>query len=160
MPNSDKLARTQLLEMLKGGAAHLTFDDAIAGLAPSLRGAKPPGQPHTPWRLLEHMRIAQWDILEFIRNPKHKSPKWPDQYWPQGDAPTKSSEWDDSVKKFHTDAKAIQKLVADPANNLFAPLPHGEGQSLFREAMLVVDHTAYHLGQLVIVRRMLGAWKD
>jgi hypothetical protein len=159
MPDSDRLARTQLIEMLRGGVAHLTFDDAIAKLPPSLRGAKPLGQPHTPWRLLEHMRIAQWDILEFVRNPKHKSPKWPDEYWPQGDAPTKAREWNDSVKKFHADAKAIQKLVADPYNDLFAPLPHGDGQSLFREAMLVADHTAYHLGQLVIVRRMLGAWR-
>ena len=159
MAGTDKNARTQLLESLKGGGAHLTFDKAIAKLPPSLRGAKPPGQPHTPWRLLEHIRIAQWDILEFIRNPKHKSPKWPDEYWPNGDGPPRPRDWANSIKNYHADAKAMQKLVADPAADLFAPLPHGEGQTLFREAMLVVDHTAYHLGQLVMVRRMLGAWK-
>ena len=155
-----KALRKQLLELLRGGGAHLDFDKAIAGLPPKLRGGKPPGQPHTPWRLLEHLRIAQWDILEFSRNPKHVSPKWPDEYWPPGDAPPGPKDWDHSVRQFRADAKAMQDLIADPKNDILAPLPHGDGQTVLREAFLVADHLAYHLGQLVIIRRLLGAWKD
>jgi hypothetical protein len=152
--------REHLLYLLKGGGAHLSFDKAIAGLPPGLRGAKPPGVPHTPWRLLEHLRIAQRDILEFTRNPKHVSPPWPEGYWPAGDAPPDGKAWDESVAAFRADLEAMQKLVADPATNLFTPLPHGEGQTALREALLVADHNAYHLGQLVVVRRLLGAWED
>ena len=144
--------------MLRGGGAHLDFESAIADLAVELRGAKPAGLPHTPWRLLEHMRIAQWDILEFSRNPRHVSPSFPDGYWPQGDAPPDLGAWDRSIEGFRTDLRAMQDLVADRATDLFAPLPHGEGQTLLREALLVADHNAYHLGQLVVVRRLLGAW--
>ena len=160
MSDPSKTLRQHLRELLRGGNAHLDFDKAVSGLPPKLRGAKPPGQPHTPWRLVEHMRIAQWDILEFSRNPKHVSPKWPDEYWPKGDGPRRATEWNRSIRQFRADAKAMQKLIADPKNDLFAPLPHGDGQTLLREALLVADHTAYHLGQLVLVRRLLGAWTD
>lgn len=160
MPDQIAAVRKHLLDLLKGGNAHLTFDKAVAGLPPKLRGAKPPGQPHTPWRLLEHMRIAQWDILEFSRNPKHKSPQWPDEYWPASDAPPKSDDWAHSIKQFRAGAKAMQSLVASPKQDLLAPLPGGQGQTLLREALLVADHNAYHLGQLVLVRRLLGAWDD
>ena len=156
----DAVAREQLLELLRGGGAHLTFDEAVAELPPKLRGARPPGQPHTPWRLIEHMRIAQWDILEFSRNPKHVSPKWPDGYWPKDDGPRTATEWDQSIAAFRDDLRAMQDLVADPSTDLFARIPHGEGQTIFREAMLVADHNAYHLGQLIILRRLLGAWKE
>jgi len=160
MKGAAKLIRDQLLELLKGGGAHLTFDDAVADLPKNLRGAKPPGQPHTPWRLVEHMRITQWDILQFSTNAKHVSPKWPEEYWPPDDAPPRATDWDKTIKQFRADNKAMRKLVADPKRDLLAPIPHGTGQTLFREAMLVADHTAYHLGQLVILRRILGAWKD
>lgn len=152
--------REHLSYLLKGGGAHLSFDKAIAGLPAELRGAKPPGVPHTPWRLLEHLRIAQWDILEFTRNPRHVSPPWPDGYWPDGDAPADERSWDRSVAAFRADLRAMQDLVADPTTDLFTPLPHGEGQTALREALLVADHNAYHLGQLVMVRRLLGAWQD
>jgi len=152
--------REHMLYLLREGGAHLDFDKAIAGLPDKLRGARPDGVPHTPWRLLEHMRIAQWDILEFCRNPKHVSPKFPDGYWPKGDAPPQSAAWDASVKSFRADLKAMQDLVADPATDLFAKIPHGDGQTILREALLVADHNAYHLGQLVVVRRLLGAWTD
>jgi hypothetical protein len=152
--------RKHVLDLLNGGNAHLTFDKAVAHLPPNLRGAKPPGQPHTPWRLLEHMRIAQWDILEFSRNPKHKSPDWPDGYWPAADAPPHAEDWNHSLKQFHADAKAMQNLVADHKQDLLAPIPGGQGQTLLREALLVADHNAYHLGQLVLLRRLLGAWED
>jgi hypothetical protein len=158
--NADRVMREQLLELLRGKAAHLSFDEAIAGLPAKLRGAKPGGQPHTAWRLVEHLRIAQRDILEFSRDGRHKSPKWPDGYWPEGNAPKNAAEWNDSVKRFRADSKAMQKMVADPRADLLAPIPHGQGQTVFREAMLVADHNSYHLGQLVIVRRLLGAWED
>jgi hypothetical protein len=152
--------REHLLYLLRGGGAHLDFDKAIAGLPPELRGAKLPGQPHTPWRLLEHLRIAQWDILEFSRNAKHASPPWPAGYWHSGDAPPDAAAWDRSVAGFRADLRAVQDLVADPKTDLFAPIPHGEGQTVLREVLLVADHNAYHLGQLVVIRKLLGAWPE
>jgi len=152
--------REHLLYLLKGGGAHLNFDKAIADLPPELRGAKPPGIPHTPWRLLEHLRIAQWDILESTRNQRHVSPPWPEGYWPRGDAPPNAEAWDRSVAAFRADLQAMQDLATHPATDLFAPLPHGEGQTALREALLVADHNAYHLGQMVVVRRLLGVWEE
>lgn len=156
----EQALRDHLIYLLKGGGAHLHFDQAIARLPEELQGAKVAGVPHTPWRLLEHMRIAQWDILEFSRNPKHISPDFPDGYWPEGDAPQNSNAWDESVAKFKSDLQAMIDLVADPATDLYAVIPHGDGQTILREALLVADHNAYHLGQLVVLRRALGAWED
>lgn len=158
--NQTKVLREHLLYLLHGGGAHLHFDAAVDGLPVALRGARPAGVPHSPWRLLEHLRIAQWDILEFSRNPRHVSPKFPDGYWPTGDAPPDAGAWDRSVQAFRADLQAMCDLVADEATDLFAPIPHGEGQTVLREALLVADHNAYHLGELVVVRRALGAWAD
>ncbi len=152
--------RNHLLELLEGGHAHLDFDTAIADLPEKLRGARPQGLPHTPWRLLEHMRIAQWDILKFSIDPAHVSPEFPAGYWPAGDAPPDAAAWDRSVAAFQADLKAMTDLVANPATDLFAPIAHGQGQTILREALLVADHNAYHLGQLVTVRRLLGAWSQ
>jgi hypothetical protein len=157
--SDDKVLRQHLLYLLRGGGAHLNFEAAIAGLPVKLRGVKPEGLPFTPWRLLEHMRIAQWDILEFSRNPEHVSPKFPTSYWPQRDAPPGATAWERSVKAFRGDLRAMQALVANPSTDLFAPIPHGDGQTILREALLVADHNAYHLGQFVMLRRLLGAWK-
>src|SRR5438067_399167 len=158
--SQDQQLRQHLLYLLKGGGAHLDFEAAIADLPVALRGAKPAGLPHTPWRLVEHMRLAQWDILEFCRNPRHVSPPFPDGYWPTGDAPADAAAWDRCLAAFRADLRAMQDLVADPATDLFAPIPHGEGQTILREALLVADHHAYHLGQLVTVRRLLSAWPN
>jgi hypothetical protein len=155
---NDRFLREHLLALLRGEGAHLSFDEAIADLPPEFRGAKTPGEPHTPWRLLEHLRIAQWDILEFSRNPKHQSPVFPDGYWPSEDAPPNAVSWDRSVIAFRSDLKAMQDFVADPATDLFARIPHGDGQTILREALVVADHNSYHLGQLVMLRRVLGAW--
>jgi hypothetical protein len=156
--DNDKALREHLLCLLQGGGAHLSFDAAVAGLPAELRGARAAGAPHTAWRLLEHLRIAQWDILEFSRNPRHVSPPFPAGYWPPGDAPPDAAAWDQCVAAFRADLRAMQDLVADPATDLFARIPHGEGQTVLREALLVADHNAYHLGQLVMLRRILGAW--
>jgi hypothetical protein len=157
---SDASLRDHLLYLLRGGGAHLSFDDAIAGLPVKLRGAKVDGVPHTPWRLLEHLRICQWDILEFSRNAGHVSPDFPDGYWPKTDGPPDPGAWDRSVEAFRADLKAMSDLVVDPKTDLFTPIAHGDGQTILREALLVADHNAYHLGQLVLLRRCLGAWKD
>ena len=156
--DQDNAWREHVVKLLNSGNAHADFDSAIADLPADLRGAKPPGVPHSPWRLLEHMRIAQRDILEFSRNPKHQSPKWPEGYWPKGDAPPDAAAWDKSVAQFRRDLQAMQDLVADPSTDLLARIPHGDGQTILREALLVADHNSYHLGQLVVVRRALGAW--
>jgi hypothetical protein len=150
--------REHLLYLLRGRGAHVDFVAAVADLPAGLRGGKVAGLPHTPWRLLEHLRIAQWDILEFSRNQRHVSPNFPEGYWPKGDAPPDDSAWDESVAAFRRDLRAMQDLVADPATDLFAPLRHGQGQTVLREALLIADHNAYHLGQLIVVRRLLGAW--
>jgi len=160
MPNDhDQSLRQHLLYLLAGGGAHAKLDDVIKGLSAKLRGAKPAKFPHSPWMLLEHMRIAQWDILEFSRNAKHVSPDWPKGYWPERDAPPSAAAWEKSVKDFRADLKAMQDLVSDPKTDLFARIPWGDGQTVLREALLVADHNAYHLGQLVDVQRLLGAWK-
>ncbi len=157
---NDQALREHVLYLLKGGGAHLNFDQAIADLPEVLRGAKAENVPHTPWRLLEHMRIAQWDILEFSRNPDHVSPDFPDGYWPEGDVPPDSDSWDMSVQAFRDDLQAMIDLVTDPDTDLYAQIPHGDGQTILREALLIADHNAYHLGQLVFLRRCLGAWDD
>jgi hypothetical protein len=155
---NDQKLREHVLYLLRGGGAHIDFDGAVADLAPELRGARPPSVPHTPWRLIEHMRIAQWDILEFCRNPQHKSPEFPAGYWPADDAPPSAAAWEESVERFRADHQAVEDLVADANVDLFAPIPHGDGQTILREALLVADHNAYHIGQLIVVRRALGAW--
>jgi hypothetical protein len=157
---NDQALRQHLDYLLGGGGAHLNFDKAIAGVPPAKRGVRAPNTPHTAWRVLEHLRIAQWDILEFSRNPKHVSPEWPAGYWPQGDAPPDDKAWDNSVAAFKADLAAVRALVNDPKTDLFAKIPHGDGQTILREALLVADHNAYHLGQLVLLRRAIGAWDD
>ena len=159
-PDPHKALREHLLYLLRGGGAHLDFDKAVADIPSDLRGRTVPPVPHSPWRLLEHMRIAQWDILEFSRNPKHVSPPWPDGYWPRVDAPPDEPAWDLAVDAFRADLEAMCALVADPATDLFAAILHGDGQTVLREALLVADHNAYHLGQLVVVRRLLGCWPE
>lgn len=157
--DQDASLRKHVIELLRSKGTHADFEQAIEGLPEELRGARVKELPFTPWRLLEHLRLAQWDILEFSRDPKHKSPKWPEGYWPEGDAPTKAAAWGASVAGFRQDLAEMVKLVKDPSNDLFAPIPHGEGQTLLREALLVADHNSYHIGQFILLRRLLGAWK-
>jgi DinB superfamily len=152
--------REHVLYLLRGGGAHVDFDKAVSDLPAELRGSKVPGLSFTPWRLLEHMRIAQWDILEFSRNSKHVSPAFPAGYWPETDAPPDAKAWDRSVAAFRADLRAMEQLVADPKTDLYAGIPHGEGQTVLREALLTADHNAYHIGQLVLLRRLLGAWSE
>jgi DinB superfamily len=157
---NDRSLRQHVLYLLEDGGAHAKFEDVIAGLPPQLRGKKVDGLPYTAWMLLEHMRIAQSDILEFSRNQKHVSPTWPKGYWPETDAPASAAAWNKSVESFRKDLAAMVTLVKNPKTDLFARIPWGDGQTILREALLVADHNAYHLGQLVTLRRLLGAWKE
>ena len=150
--------REQVINLLQGGQAHLTLDAAIKDFPIKLRGAKPPGAPHTAWQLLEHMRIAQSDILEFSRNPKHVSPAWPEGYWPKTEKPPSDAAWKKSIASIKKDISAMQKLVENPKTDLYAGIPHGTGQNILREALLAADHNAYHVGQLLLLRQILGAW--
>jgi len=158
MPDRDKLLREHLLYLLKDGGAHAKFEDVIADISPVLRGQRPKDYPHSAWMLLEHMRLAQRDILEFSRNARHVSPAWPEGYWPRTDAPASTAAWSASIKKFRADLNAMVSLVKNPKTDLFARIPWGDGQTILREALLVADHNAYHLAQIVDVRRLLGAW--
>ena len=156
----DAILRQHLVNLLRGRGAHVDFEKAMAGLPAALRGARHARLPFTPWRLLEHMRIAQWDILEFSRDAKHVSPDWPAGYWPADNGPASAAAWEASVAAFRRDSARMEALVKNPRTNLYARSPHGTGQTILREALLVADHNSYHLGQLVLLRRLLGAWKD
>ncbi len=156
--NHDQALREHLVYLLKGGGAHVHFTDAIEGFPEAKRGAFIEGLPHTGWQLLEHVRIAQWDILEFSRDPKHVSPGFPEGYWPKTPVPPDESAWEKSVQAFQHDLQEMIKLVKNPRTDLYAKIPHGDGQTILRETLVLADHNAYHLGQLVDLRRVLGAW--
>ena len=156
--DNDAGLRQHLLDLLKGGNAHASFQDTVSDFPSELRGMRPKGAPHSPWELLEHMRIAQWDILEFSRDANHKSPKFPDGYWPKDPEPPDEKAWDRSVQAFCKDLESLCAFVADESTDLFAQIPHGDGQTVLKEALVTADHNAYHLGQLMLLRRTLGAW--
>ena len=150
--------RTHLKRLLSWGDAHADLDAAVADLPPNGRGVTPPGLPYSPWQLLEHIRLTQADILAFCERPDYHEPHWPDEYWPRAAAPPDAKAWDASIAAFHRDRAALERMIADPACDLFAKVPAGTGQTFLREFLLVADHTAYHVGQLVAVRRLLGQW--
>jgi DinB superfamily len=156
---NDGALRRHLRDLLGGENAHTNFRKAVADFPVDMRGTKAMGVPYTAWQLLEHLRIAQWDILEFSCNSKHLSPPWPEGYWPSSDTPPVAAAWDRSVKAFSADLERMQKLVQNPRTDLFAKIPRGDGQTILRETLLVADHNAYHIGQIVLLRRFLGAWK-
>jgi len=155
---NEKSLREQLAKFLGWHEAHLDWPEALAGFPARLRGVRPQGAAHSAWELLEHARLAQWDILEFSRNPKHVSPDFPVGYWPKTPAPPNAAAWGKSVKAFLRDRRAMQKFIANRNTDLFVAIPHGSGQTILREALLAADHNSYHLGQIVLLRRLLGAW--
>jgi uncharacterized damage-inducible protein DinB len=150
--------RAQLRRILSWQDAHVGFEKSVEGLSPKLRGVRVAGFPHSAWELLEHLRITQRDILDFCRNPGYTEMAWPDDYWPKSAEPPSERAWDDSIATFRDDRAALEALAADESIDLFATIPHGDGQTYLRELLLVADHNAYHLGQLVAVRQQLGAW--
>ena len=147
--------RDHVRSLLRGRNAHIGFEDFVKDFPVDACGRKIEGLPYTAWQVLEHMRIAQWDILEFSRDASHKSPKFPQGYWPDPDEPGNAELWKNTVERFREDLKQMEGLVADPSTDLFARIPHGKGQTILREALLVADHNAYHLGALLVMSRML-----
>ena len=157
---SPSALREQLRRILAWQDAHVGFEKSVEGLAPMLRGVRVKDFPHSAWEIVEHMRITQRDILDFCRDPGYKEPTWPDDYWPPTAEPPSDQAWQDAIAAFREDRAALEALAMDESIDLFATIPHGHGQTYIREILLVADHNAYHLGQLVVVRRQLGAWGD
>jgi hypothetical protein len=155
-----KSLRKHLVNLLSKGEAHATFEDAVKGVPAAARGKVPEGATHSLWELVEHMRIGQWDILKFSTDAKHKSPKWPEGYWPKASSPPNAKAWDKSIKDFLKDRDAMCQLIEKKSTDLFAKIPHGKGQTILREALLAADHNAYTVGEIVLTRRLLGVWKS
>jgi hypothetical protein len=155
---SDQAIRDQLRRLLEWQDAHVGFDKVVAGIPPALRAQKPAGLPYSPWQLVEHLRRAQADILDFCVNPNYQELEFPGDYWPESPAPASDGDWDECLRRFRDDRRKLQALAADPAIDLTSRIPHGQGQTYLRELLLVADHAAYHLGELVVVRRLLGIW--
>lgn len=158
--SADEVVREELLALLRGRNAHMSFEQAVAGFPTEHINTQPPNVPYTPWHILEHIRIAQWDILEFIRNPDHVSPDWPAGYWPAHDEQADASRWEETINDFHADNQALQDIVTDPDTDFFAPIPHAPDYTIFREILVVADHNAYHIGEFAILRQVMGTWPE
>ena len=156
--DSDKVLRQQLLALLGGGNAHMTIEQAVGDFPPESINTRPPNVPYTPWHLLEHIRIAQWDILEFVRNPNHVSPEWPEGYWPHPEDRADETKWQTTIAAIQADLRAVQRLAEDTALDLSAPIPHAKDYTVLRELLLVADHNAYHIGEFAILRQSMGTW--
>ena len=155
---SDEAIRDHLRRLLDWDDAHVGFDTVVADIPAALRGQKPAGLPYSPWQLVDHLRRAQADILDFCVNPRYEELEFPHDYWPESAAPASEGEWDDCLRRFRDDRRALQALAANSTIDLTSCIPHGQGQTYLREIVLAADHTAYHLGELVVVRRLLGIW--
>jgi DinB superfamily len=161
MAKTDEALREQLVALLKGGQAHATFSDAVANFPTNRIGERPAGLPYSAWQLVEHIRIALHDILEFATNSEYVELEWPSGYWPKDAAPGKRDSWDATVKAINADLKSFEDLIHSPDSNLYAPIPWGKnGETLLREVLLAADHTSYHVGELVLLRRLLGIWNS
>jgi hypothetical protein len=161
MMSPDQVLRTHLITLLQGKGAHLTFDDAVADFPMEHINTLPPNVPYTSWHLVEHLRIAQWDILEYIRNPQHVSPEWPAGYWPSPDTQAAAAAWDKTIQAFRDDLHALIELTQNPATDLYTPIPHGYGgHTILREILLVADHNAYHIGEFAILRQVMKTWQQ
>lgn len=153
---SDQLLREHLVRTLSWEGAHQQFDSIVQKFPNDWVGRKVDGVPYSPWQLLEHIRLTQRDILDFCRDPDYEEPRWPDEYWPAEDAPPDPGDWHRAAEQFKADRSAFAELIADPQLDVFARIPHGDGQTYLREALLIIDHNAYHVGQMVVLWRLLG----
>jgi len=158
MENENKL-RQELIHYLERPHTHAVLADAVKDFPDKLMNEKPLNIPYSFWQMLEHIRISQWDMIDFIRNPNYKEIEWPKDYWPDDNEKATAKMWNDAVKKFEQDLADLKKIIEDPKTDLFAPIPHGSGQTIFREALQIIDHASYHMGQLIVMRRMVGEWK-
>jgi hypothetical protein len=155
---SDEILRKHLLDLLRGGNAHMPLDAAVADFPLERINDLPPNVPYSPWHLLEHIRITQWDILDFVVNPKYVWRKWPDEYWPAKPARASLAQWNETLAKYHADLKSLDDLVSNPATNLTEEIPHAKGYTILREILVVTDHNAYHIGEFAILRQVMGTW--
>ena len=156
MNNEHEILISELVKLLNGGSAHAGLDDALRGLPARLRGVKPDNLPYSIWQMVEHIRIAQWDMVKFSKDEKHRSPKWPDEYWVKDTAPKDDAAWEQSIKQINDDREEFIKLLK--TGDIYKAIPHGEGQSILREALQIADHNAYHIAEIIMIRRLLGAW--
>jgi hypothetical protein len=154
----ENIVRQQLLALIKGGNAHMRFDEAVADFPPEYYNQTAPNSTYTPWRLLEHIRIAQWDILEFIRNPDYVSPSWPEGYWPPQGETADEARWEQTLHAFRSDQEALLHMVEDPATELFTSFAHAPGYNLLREVLVLSDHNAYHMGEFATLRQVMQTW--
>jgi len=157
MDSQHEILIDELVKLLNGGSAHAGFNEAIKDLAPEVRGKKHERMPYSIWQLVEHIRIAQWDMLKFSENEKHTSPVWPDEYWVKETAPKDEAEWKRSIKQINDDREEFIELLKN--GDIYKSIPHGDGQSILREALQIADHNAYHIAEIIVIRRLLGAWK-
>jgi len=158
MDKQHRILIEELSKLLQGGNAHASFNKAVKGLKPELRGVVPDNMPYSIWQLVEHIRIAQWDMLQFSKDADHKSPKWPDEYWPKETAPKHEDDWTGALKQIDSDLDEFIELLEHA--DIYQPLEHGDGQTILREALQIADHNAYHIGEIIVIRRLLGDWKS
>jgi hypothetical protein len=156
----DKLVREHVLQLLQGGNAHMTFEQAVADFPMEHINTTFPNGTYTPWHLLEHLRLTQWDILDFMRNPNYQEMEWPRDYWPARDSTATEADWQRTIRSFQADMRALQDLALDPRTDLYARIPHGTGQTPLREFLVVADHNAYHIGEFAIMRQVMGTWPN
>jgi hypothetical protein len=157
MDNQHKILISELTKLLLGGSAHASFQDAIKDLKPELRGVKPENTPYSIWQLVEHIRIAQWDMLQFCKDAEHKSPKWPDDYWPKESTPKDDGAWNGALKQINSDLDEFIELLEH--SDIYQPLQHGDGQTILREALQIADHNSYHTAEIIVIRRLLKNWR-
>lgn len=158
--NERKIIVSELIKLIETGNAHVSLDETVSEIPTDLRTVIPENLPYSIWQLLEHIRITQWDIVEFCISPNHKSPKWPDEYWPEKTDSVDDKKWEETLAQIKSDRKRFFDLLNNEDTNLYSPLPHGDGQNIFREALLIADHTSYHLGEVLVLRRLLKCWKN
>jgi hypothetical protein len=156
----DKGLRTELINFLNGSFTHKSIFDAVKGVPENLFNAKPNNVPYSPWQLLEHIRISQYDMVDFIRNPEYKELEWPKEYWPGSEIKATKAMWDDTLSQIKRDLKSLENIIRDPSVDLLAPIPHGKGQTILKEVLQIIDHAAYHTGILILMRRALKVWND
>jgi hypothetical protein len=157
MNDQHKIIINELTKLLLGGSAHISLQDALKGLKPGLRGVKPDHMPYSIWQLVEHIRIAQWDMLGFCKDCDHKSPKWPDEYWPKESAPADDSAWEASLAQISSDLDEFIEMMEH--SDIYQKIQQGDGQTILREALQIADHNAYHIGEIIAIRRFLGDWR-
>ena len=158
--SSDQVVRDQLLALLNGGNAHMPFEEAVADFPAKHFNTIPPNITYSPWNILEHLRLAQWDILDFIRNPDYVTPEWPKDYWPDPAETADQEQWDKTINLFLSDAGSLREIVSDPETDLYAPIPHAPDYTIFREILVGSDHNAYHIGEFAILRQVMGTWQQ